>query len=171
MVVAVVRARWCGGGAGYGAQASTDRRTDAGTVPAASNCSDYSPGAGAEQAATDRALAGIVRVSEGRRRQHQSSTDHAGYSRLLSHSLPTNKPMARDRISVAGGRLASSPTKQTNDQGFGSVPWVATQLQSLLTLIRPAQAVTGFSAAFSARNSANTLLATIIDSRMIGTPT
>ena len=69
MVVAVVRARWCGGGAGYGAQASTDRRTDAGTVPAASNCSDYSPSAGAEQAATDRALAGIVRVSEGRRRQ------------------------------------------------------------------------------------------------------
>lgn len=93
MVVAVVRARWCRGGAGYGAQASADRRTDAGTVPAASNCSDYSPGAGAEQAATDRALAGIVRVSEGRRRQHQSSTDHAGYRRLFSGSLPTNKPM------------------------------------------------------------------------------
>src|SRR6516165_6267282 len=89
---------------------------------------------------------------------------------FLIRFLPTS-PWARDRISVEGGRLASSPTKQTNDQGFGSVPWVATQLQSLLTLIRPAQAVTGFSAAFSARNSANTLLATIIDSRMIGTPT
>jgi hypothetical protein len=92
-VVAAVRGRWCGGGAGYGAQASADRRTDAGTVPAASNCSDYSPGAGAEQAAANRALAGIVRVSEGGRRQHQSSTHHARYSRLLSHSLPTNKPM------------------------------------------------------------------------------
>jgi hypothetical protein len=62
-------------------------------VPATSNCSDYSPGAGAEQAAADRALAGIVRVGEGGRRQHQTSTDHARYSRLLFHSLPTNQPM------------------------------------------------------------------------------
>ena len=37
--------------------------------------------------------------------------------------------------------------------------------------VDPPQAVKGFPAAFSARNSAKALLATIIDSRMIGTPT
>ena len=60
-------------------------------MPAARDRADYSPGAGADQTAAQRSIRGIVRVREGCRRQHQSSADHAGYGRLLCHSLFTEK--------------------------------------------------------------------------------
>lgn len=90
-VVAAVWARWCGGSARYGTQASADCRTDASTTPTVGDRADYGPSAGADKAATESALTGIVWVRRGRRRQEHSSTDHAGCSRLLSHSLRTDK--------------------------------------------------------------------------------
>jgi hypothetical protein len=90
-VIAVAWGRWCGGCPGYGAQASADCRTDASTTPTAGDRTDDSPGAGADQAAAERALTGIVWVRGSRRRQQQSGADHAGYSRLPSHSLPTTR--------------------------------------------------------------------------------
>jgi hypothetical protein len=87
--VAVIWARRCGSGACYGAHAPADRRTDAST--AARDRANYSPSAGAYQTAAHRPIGGIVRVPEGRRRQHQSSADHACYGRLLCHSHSTEK--------------------------------------------------------------------------------
>ena len=48
-VVAVIWTWRCGSGARYGAQTPADRRADAGTMPAARDRADYSPGAGAYQ--------------------------------------------------------------------------------------------------------------------------
>jgi hypothetical protein len=90
-VVAVIWAWRCGSGARYRAQTPADRRTDASTTPAARDRADYSPSAGADQTAADRPIRGIVRVREGRGRQHQSSADQAGYGRLLGHLLSTEK--------------------------------------------------------------------------------
>jgi hypothetical protein len=91
MVVAVIWAWRCGSGARYGAHASADRRTDASTTSAARDRADYRPSAGADQTAAHRAIGGIVRVRDGCGRQHKSSADHAGYGRLLCHSLSTEK--------------------------------------------------------------------------------
>jgi hypothetical protein len=88
-VIAAVWGRWCRGSPGYGTQASADCRTDASTTPAAGDRTNDSPGAGADEAAAERTFAGIVRVCGSRRRQQQSSAGHACYSRLPSHSLPT----------------------------------------------------------------------------------
>ena len=63
------------------------RRTDAGTTPAARDRADYSSGARADQAATDRALSRIVGVSEGRGSEYQPDAEYAGDTRLLSHRL------------------------------------------------------------------------------------
>jgi hypothetical protein len=63
VVIAVARARGCGSSAGYGADASANRRSYASTTPAARDRADYSPGAGPHHA------------------------DHAGDSRLLSHTF------------------------------------------------------------------------------------
>jgi hypothetical protein len=68
-VIAGVRARWRCGSTCYRTQTSSDRRTDAGSMSAAGNRADYSPGAGSKQSAADRSLGGIVRVRVGRRRQ------------------------------------------------------------------------------------------------------
>ena len=73
MMVAAVWGRRRGGSAGYGAQASADRRTRAGTTPATGDRADYSPGAGPDQAAGNRAIGGIVRLRKGPRRRYQSS--------------------------------------------------------------------------------------------------
>ena len=73
--VTVMWARRCGRSAGYGAHTSADRRTDTSTVPAAGDRADYRSSAGADQAAADRALSGIVRVREGSGCQHHSSAD------------------------------------------------------------------------------------------------
>jgi hypothetical protein len=86
-VIAVIWARRCGGSARDGADAPADRRTDAGTTPAARDCADDSSGSGPDQTAAYRAINGIVRVRRGRGRQQQSSADYAGDSRLLSHLL------------------------------------------------------------------------------------
>ena len=91
MVVAVIWAWRCGSGARYGAHASADRHTDASTTSAARDRADYRPSAGADQTAAHRAIGGIVRVRDGCGRQHKSSADHAGYGRLLCHSLSTEK--------------------------------------------------------------------------------
>jgi len=64
MVVAVMWARWRGDGAGYRSYAPANRRTDTGTMSAARDCADRSPGAGADQAAADCAVGRIVWVSE-----------------------------------------------------------------------------------------------------------
>jgi hypothetical protein len=87
VVIAVARARGCGSSAGYGADASANRRSYASTTPAARDRADYSPGAGTNQTAADRAIGRIVRVREGCCSEHQPHADHAGDSRLLSHSL------------------------------------------------------------------------------------
>jgi hypothetical protein len=97
-VIAVARGRWCRGSPGYGAQASADCRTDASTTPTAGDRTNDSPGAGADQAAAERAFAGIVRVRGSRRRQQQSSADHARYSRLPFHSVPTDTVQGGDLL-------------------------------------------------------------------------
>jgi hypothetical protein len=57
------------GSPGYGAQPAADSRTDAGAMPAAGDCADDSPGARAEETSSERALARIIRIGMGRRRQ------------------------------------------------------------------------------------------------------
>jgi hypothetical protein len=89
--VAVIWTRRCGSGPRDGAHAPADRRADASTMPAAGDRADYSPSAGAYQTAAHRPIGGIVRVREGRRRQHQSSADYACYGRLLCHSRSTEE--------------------------------------------------------------------------------
>ncbi len=68
-VVAAVRRPWRSRGrrsrAGHGTQASADRRTDTGTTPAAGYGTDHGSGPGADQAAAQRSLAGIVRIGSG----------------------------------------------------------------------------------------------------------
>jgi hypothetical protein len=59
--------------------------------PAARDRADYSSDAGAYQTAAHRPIGGVVRIREGRRRQHQSGTDHARYCRLICHSRFTEK--------------------------------------------------------------------------------
>jgi hypothetical protein len=93
---------WCRGSPGYGAQASADCRTDASTTPTTSDRTDDGPGTGADQAAAERAFTGIVRIRGSRRRQQQSTADHAGYSQLPSHSLPA--------VKVQGRRPSRMPT-------------------------------------------------------------
>ena len=97
-VIAAVWGRWCRGSPGYGTQASADSSTDASTMPAAGDRTNNSPGAGADQAAAERTFAGIVRVCGSHRRQQQSSADHARYSRLPFHSLPTDTVQGRDLL-------------------------------------------------------------------------
>ena len=89
--VAVIGTRRCGSGARDGAHAPADSRADASTMAAAGDRADYSPSAGAYQTAAHRPIGGIVRVREGRRRQHQSSADYACYGRLLCHSRSTEE--------------------------------------------------------------------------------
>jgi hypothetical protein len=72
VMAAVCVPRWscrCRDRASRGAQASADQRTDASTTPPAGNRADDSPGACADQATTDCAVCGIVRVRGSRRRQ------------------------------------------------------------------------------------------------------
>jgi hypothetical protein len=69
VIVAVIRARRCGGSAHYRSHTPANRRTDTGAMPAARDCPDHSPGAGAEQTAADRAVRGIIWVCEGGGRQ------------------------------------------------------------------------------------------------------
>jgi hypothetical protein len=73
MIVAAIcrawRTRRCRGSPGYGAQPAADSRTDAGAMPAAGDCADDSPGARAEETSSERALARIIRIGMGRRRQ------------------------------------------------------------------------------------------------------
>ena len=125
-VIAVVWTRWGRSSPGYGAQASADCRTDASTTPTASDRTDDSPGAGADQAAAERAFAGIVRVCGGRRRQQQSGADHARYSRLPFHSLPTDTVQGRDLLGCRPSIKELCPSfpsvKNTNGQGCSSVP-------------------------------------------------
>src|SRR6266436_5898452 len=94
-VIAVAWGPWCRGSPGYGPQASADCRADASTATAAGDRTDDSSGAGADQAAAERAFAGVVRICRSCRCEQQSSADHIGYSRLPSHSLPTDKVRAR----------------------------------------------------------------------------
>ena len=77
----------CSGGARHGAQASADRRTDAGAVPAAGNRADYSPGARPEQSARKGALTRIVRVCRRCRCRQQSGDNYTANSRSFSHVL------------------------------------------------------------------------------------
>jgi hypothetical protein len=90
-VIAVIWVRRSGGSARYGADAPADRRTDAGTTPAAGDCADDSSSSGPDHTAAYRPIGWIVRVRGGRGRQQQSSADYAGDSRLLSHSLNWHK--------------------------------------------------------------------------------
>jgi hypothetical protein len=126
VVIAVAWGRWCGGSPGYGAQAAADCRTDASTTPAAGDRTDDSPGAGADQAAAERTFAGIVRVCGSRRRQQQSSADHARYSRLPFHSLSTDTVQGRDLLGCRPPVKEVCPgfpsVKNTNGQGCSSVP-------------------------------------------------
>jgi hypothetical protein len=124
MVVAVIWAWRCGSGARYGAHASADRRTDASTTSAARDRADYRPSAGTDQTAAHRAIGGIVRVRDGCGRQHKSSADHAGYGRLLCHSLSTEKLREWGRLL---GQLAievqlNSPCHGTNKWHGVAVP-------------------------------------------------
>ncbi len=69
----------------------------------------------------------------------------------------------RGRSGCVNGRCPHYGRSNTRTERRGCAPAASAG--------RPAYAVDGFSAACSARCSAKTLLATIIDSRMIGTPT
>jgi hypothetical protein len=82
-------ARRRGGSARDGAHTSADRCTDARTAPATCDRTDDSSGAGTNQTAAYRAISRIIRVSEGRGREHQPRADHAGKCRLLSHPFLT----------------------------------------------------------------------------------
>ena len=62
VIVAVIRARRCGGGAHYRSHAPSNRRTDTGTVSTARDRADRSPGACTDQTAADCAVGRIVRV-------------------------------------------------------------------------------------------------------------
>jgi hypothetical protein len=104
-VIAGVRSRRCCGSAGYRAQTSPDRGADPSAMPPASDGADHRPGAGPEQAAGDGALAGIVRVRVGGRRQQQSRPNHGGNTQLLSHSLLSLSKAAGRR---PPGRLTGS---------------------------------------------------------------
>ena len=70
VIVAVIRARRCGGSAHYRSHAPADCRTDASTMPATRDRAYHGPSAGAEQAAVNCAVGRIVRVcgSGGRQR-------------------------------------------------------------------------------------------------------
>jgi hypothetical protein len=124
MVVAVIWAWRCGSGARYGAHASADRRTDASTTSAARDRADYRPSAGADQTAAHRAIGGIVRVRDGCGRQHKSSADHAGYGRLLCHSLSTEKLREWGRLldQLAIEVQLNSPCNGTNKWHGVAVP-------------------------------------------------
>jgi hypothetical protein len=91
IVVAVVcvprRSRWCRGRACYGAQSSANCRTNARAMTPARDGADHRSGAGPKQSAGNGALAGIVRVRVGRRRQQQSRANHGGNTQWLSHFL------------------------------------------------------------------------------------
>ena len=87
MTVTVTGARRRGSSARDGAHTAADRCADARTTPAACNRTDDSSGAGTNQTAAYRAIGRIVWVREGRGGDHQPHADHAGDSRLLSHSL------------------------------------------------------------------------------------
>ena len=124
MVVAVIWAWRCGSSARYGAHASADRRTDASTTSAARDRADYRPSAGADQTAAHRAIGGIVRVRDGCGRQHKSSADHAGYGRLLCHSLSTEKLREWGRLldQLAIEVQLNSPCNGTNKWHGVAVP-------------------------------------------------
>ena len=124
MVVAVIWAWRCGSGARYGAHASADRHTDASTTSAARDRADYRPSAGADQTAAHRAIGGIVRVRDGCGRQHKSSADHAGYGRLLCHSLSTEKLREWGRLldQLAIEVQLNSPCNGTNKWHGVAVP-------------------------------------------------
>jgi hypothetical protein len=65
MAVVIRPGLWrSGGGAGNSAQSSADGRANAGAAPAAGDCADYGPGAGAHQTAADRAVGRVVRIGE-----------------------------------------------------------------------------------------------------------
>jgi hypothetical protein len=64
-----MRARRSCGSAGHGAQPAANCRADACATPAAGDCADDSPGAGAEQTSSECALTRIIRVCMSRRRQ------------------------------------------------------------------------------------------------------
>ena len=87
VIIAMMWARRCGGSARYGAHAPADRRTDTSTTPAPGDRANDSPGAGADQAAPQRSLGGIVGVRECGGRQHQPSANRAGDTQPLSHLL------------------------------------------------------------------------------------
>jgi hypothetical protein len=69
VVVAVIGARRCGGSAHYRSHAAANRRTDTGTMPAARDCTDHSPGPRPEQTAADCTVGRIVWVCKSGRRQ------------------------------------------------------------------------------------------------------
>ena len=125
-VIAAVRGRWCCSRTGNGTKPPSDRRTDAGTTPAARDRADYSPSAGANQTAAHRPIGGIVRVREGCGRQHQSSADHAGYGRLLRHSLSAEKLRSGAGLLITL-RSRSGSTRHTARQTNGT----GSQFQSL----------------------------------------
>lgn len=128
-VVAVIWTWRCGSGARYGAQTPADRRADAGTMPAARDRADYRPSAGADQTAAHRPIGGIVRVREGCGRQHQSSADHAGYGRLLCHSLSTEKlrewSRPVDQLAIGGPAQLALQRDKRMARGCSSSPWRA----------------------------------------------
>ena len=123
-VVVVIWAWRCGSGARYSAHAPADRRTDAGTTPAARDRADYSPSAGANQTAAQRPIGGVVRIREGCRRQHQSGADHACYCRLLCHSRSTEKlgEWSRPVDTLAIEVRLNSPYSKTNKRHWVAVP-------------------------------------------------
>ena len=70
-----------------GTHASTDQRPYASAVSSASNSTDDSPSAGAEQATPECSLAGIIGVRRGRQPIYQSRSNHTGNARSPFHSL------------------------------------------------------------------------------------
>ena len=79
------RSRRCRGRTSYGAQTSSYRSPDASAMTPARDGTDHRTGAGPEQAAGNRAFAGIVGVRAGGCLQQQSGTDYAGKGASSKH--------------------------------------------------------------------------------------
>ena len=103
-------------------------------MPAARDRAYYSPSAGADQTAAHRPIRGIVRVREGRGRQHQSSADHAGYGRLLCHLLYRELREWRTGLDQLRSRSSSnSSCKGANKRRAVAVPVLGGLLLAIRT--------------------------------------
>jgi hypothetical protein len=86
-VVPVMWARRCRGGTRDGADPAADCRTDTGATSASCDRANDRPGAGTNQATTERTVGRVIRIRERGRRQHNTGSGQTGDGELLFHLL------------------------------------------------------------------------------------